>query len=232
MDGARSRSHDPRAHSLAPALAALVVRALVVVAVLAVALGVWTARVIVAGESELERSTRALEAGDAHEAVVCARRAARWYAPGAPHVSSAYRRLIALARQAELHRRREIALLAWSAVRSAALETRWLVTPHHADLALAELEIARINALPVHDRGPLADSRVRAELEAMRRHEPPRAGWVVALVGGLATMATALVLFAKSAASAGGRIELRRGWKHLLAAALGATAWLVALWQA
>src|SRR5262249_28010126 len=82
--------------------------------------------------------------------------AARWYLPGAPHVDAAYERLAGLARElaagdpwsGEPSGRTDprAALSAWRAVRSAALATRNLWTPHAADLAEANAAIAELSA--------------------------------------------------------------------------------------
>ncbi len=201
-------------------------------AFLALGLAAWTASVVLAGEAELDASDRALDAGDPHEAIVCARRAARWYAPGAPHVGHAYRRLIALARGAEERRRRELALLAWRGVRSAALETRWVVTPHAEELALAEAEIARLLALAAHDAAAPDPDIGKEQLRAMRGYEPPRVLCAVGLVLGLATAGIATIVFVRRAALSGGRLDLRRGRSALVIAAIGAAAWLISVWQA
>jgi hypothetical protein len=105
-----------------------------------------TVRVIVAGEREIALSTAALRAGDPHEAAVHARRAAGFYAPGAPHVRVAYERLIALATKAETRGDSKLAAFAWQGVRTAAMETRWLVTPHAEDLERANAALARLQA--------------------------------------------------------------------------------------
>ncbi|MEZ4296383.1 MAG: hypothetical protein R3B70_15535 [Polyangiaceae bacterium] len=129
---------------------------------------------VVAGEREIARSTDALRAGDPHEAALHARRAAGFYAPGAPHVRVAYERLIALATKAESLGNRPLALFAWEGVRTAALETRWLVTPHAEDLTRANEAIARLQAAESRPPGtrttPVA-AMERDALEALTRDE-------------------------------------------------------------
>src|SRR4029078_11014960 len=121
-------------------------------------------------------------AGDARGAAEHARRAAGWYAPGAPHVRVAYERLMALATTAEGRGDREIALFAWRGVRTAAIETRWLFTPHEEDLGRANQAIARLSAAtprPPGTRGEPPAVIEREQLEALGRDEAPRAGWVL-----------------------------------------------------
>jgi hypothetical protein len=209
----------------------VIARVIWVVATVALALGVWTVRVVWAGETELGDSDRALLRGDAHDATVHARRAASWYAPGAPHVHAAYRRLIAIAVAAEERRKHEVALFAWRAVRQAALDTRWFVTPHAADRDRAEREIARIAGIGDHQAAEPDQAIVAAQLAALAKDESPRRAWVIVLCVGLFTLAGALVIATRQIAAAG-RIEWRRGGVALVVAGGGALAWLVALWQA
>ena len=148
-----------------------------------------TLRVVSAGEREIAASTAALRNGDARGAAEHARRAAGWYAPGAPHVRVAYERLVALATTAEGLGERELALFAWRGVRTAALETRWLITPHDADLARANRAIARLEAASPRPPGTRTEPPAvieRRQLEALLADESPRTGWIVALVGSAA----------------------------------------------
>ncbi|MCC6525721.1 MAG: hypothetical protein IT373_23940 [Polyangiaceae bacterium] len=201
---------------------------------MAAGLGAASVRVIVAGEGELVESTAALEAGDVREAIVRARRAAGWYAPGAPHVRVAYERLVALARAAEEHRRFDAALLAWRAVRTSAVETRWLVTPHADDLELAEREIARLAAGA--ERAPATrtdepEAFAAEQLAALARAPGPRLGWSLALVGGFALAALGLVLVAREVAAPAERRGLRR-FIGLAVGAAGVALWLLSWWRA
>lgn len=206
-------------------------RALLASAIVAAALGAATGRVVYSGEEEIAASTAALDAGDPREAIVRARRAAGWYAPGAPHVGVAYERLGALARAAEEHKRDDLALMAWQAIRSASIETRWLVAPHATDRQTAEREIARLQAKVPGQVAP--DAAIAAEqLEKLRRHSPPRTLWVVALLSGFGMLAAGLALAARQAADAGGRVVLVRAKVGLAIAAAGAGLWLLSLWQA
>lgn len=206
-------------------------RGLLTAAIVVAVLGAATGRVVYSGDNELAASTAALDAGDPREAIVRARRAAGWYAPGAPHVRVAYERLAALARAAEEHKRDDLALMAWHAVRSASIETRWLVAPHADDRELAEREIARLQAKVPGQVAPDA-TIAAAQLQKLRRHAPPQTPWVVALLMGFAMLAGGLGLAARQAADAGGRVVLARAKLGLAIAAAGAGLWLLALWQA
>ena len=207
-------------------------RALRIAAVVIVGLGVLTVRVIVGGEAELRASDAALDSGSVDDAVVHARRAASFYAPGAPHVSFAYRRLIALAVTAEERHLRDTAVFAWRAVRQAALDTRWLVTPHEAERERAEREIARLVALGVHENaGP--DRLIEArQLSLLRHDERPRTGWVVVLLLGVAAMAIGATRATRSASGTAGRLDWTAAKRDGLLALSGLVAWLFAWWLA
>jgi len=176
----------------APAVAArrrveIALAALKSLAVLGAIVGGVSLRVVLAGEREIAESTDALRRGDAYAAAVHARRAAGWYAPGAPHVRVAYARLTALATAAEGIGNAEVALLAWRGVRTAVLETRWLLTPHQEDLERADAAIARLSAAQPRPPGTRTEPAAvveRQHLEALARDEAPRRGWVAALVAG------------------------------------------------
>lgn len=203
------------------------------------ALSAAATRVVLSGDAELSASTAALEAGDPREAVVRARRAAGWYAPWAPHVDAAYQRLAALARAAETHRRDDIALLAWRSMRSAAIETRWLVSPRQADIALANEEIARLMAKRPDEAEP--DPVVRqAQLQTLLRHEPPSRWWAIALCLSFGLAAVGLGLWARGVGAAAGRFARhffiggasRAGRWGAALTACGVALWLLSLWRA
>jgi len=114
-------------------------RALIPLAITLAVLGALAARVIVSGRTALAAGDAAAAAGDVDLAIERWETAARWYLPIAGHVDEAYARLIALTGSDRRH-----ALAAWRAVRSAALATRGLWTPHADDLATANAAIAEI----------------------------------------------------------------------------------------
>ncbi len=215
---------------------ALAVRALGAAAVLGLAIGAVSLRVVAAGEAEIASSTAALRSGDAREAVVHARRAAGWYAPAAPHVRVAYGRLVALASAAEGLGDRDLALFAWRAVRTASLETRWLFgAPHADDRARADRAIAHLEAASPRPPGSRGDPEavvLRKALEALARDEAPRTGWVAALVAAFAAWTIGAGAFVALGVDASGRVVSRRGWPAAGVAAAGVGLWLVAIWRA
>lgn len=209
----------------------VVKRAVAGLAIACLLLGGWTVREVVGGEAALRESDAALVRHSAYDAILHARRSARFYAPGAPHVEDAYRRLIALALAAEEHGERDLALFAWRSVRQAALDTRWIVTPHAADRDRAEREIARLVSVGAGERAGV-DSDVEARQLALLRHDSnPRTAWVIVLVGGLATAGGAFSVAARRVAGPG-RVEWRKGIRALTVAAFGIAAWVVAWWRA
>ncbi len=206
-------------------------RAFLLFASVVTVLGVATARVVHSGEAEIKASNVALEAGDAREAIVRARRAARWYAPGAPHVAVAYDRLMALAAASEKNRRDDLALLAWRGVRVSVIETRWVVSPHPEHLQQADSEIARLMAKKPDAAEP--DAIIRAEeLQKLRRHEPPRTLWVALLASGFVLLAAGLFLWGRQVGGAGGRLLWSQARSGALLTVIGAALWLVAVWRA
>jgi hypothetical protein len=234
-DGAASRAG---ASTMTPARArkiTTVVRGFAALSVVGLLLAAVTGRVLWAGESEIAESTAALKRSDAQEAAVRARRAAGWYAPGAPHVRVAYERLIKIATTAEGLGDRDLALLAWRGVRTAALETRWIVVPHAADLDRANSAIARIEAAAPRPPGTRTEPPQRIEekqLAALLRDETPRLPWVVALLGALIAWAGGAAWAVRQATSAPDGVDLGRAKVGALVALGGVILWVVALWQA
>jgi hypothetical protein len=209
--------------------------ALRAVAVVGLVLGVATARVATSGEAEIAASTAGLRAGDARGAAEHARRAAGWYMPGAPHVRVAYERLFALGTAAEGLGDRDLALYAFRGARTAAIETRWILSPHEDERARADHAIARIEAESPRPPGMRAEppqAVERAALDALARDEAPRTPWVVVLVAGALAWGTGAAVIAARGVDAAGAFSLRRAWPGLVVAGAGALAWLVALWQA
>jgi hypothetical protein len=209
-----------------------VLRKLSLVFAIVVAIGAAvSSRVLINGDAELAASTAALALGDPREAVVAARRAAGWYLPGAPHVAAAYQRLLALARTAEQHRQGDIALAAWRGVRSAALESRWLYTPHRAELDEANREIARLMAKVPNAAQPDASIQ-QAALQKLLRHEVPNPWWALGLLGGALLTATGFASWATAAGDVAGRLAWARARAGAAMALSGIVLWLLALWRA
>jgi hypothetical protein len=212
-----------------------ILRAAKVAFVIGAVVAAITARVIVAGEREIALSTAALRSGDPHEAALRARRAAGYYAPGAPHVRVAYERLIALATKAESVSDRSTALYAWQGVRTAAIETRWLVTPHAADLERANAAIARLQAAeerPLGTRAEPAKVIERDALAALSRDEAPRVSWVIVLVAGFVAWTIGAALIVRRGVTSTGQVVWSRTGTAIAITAAGVLAWLVAIWRA
>jgi hypothetical protein len=206
-----------------------------VAVVVAIGLCAMIARAVLAGETELARSTAALDARDPREAVVRARRAAGWHVPAAPHVRAAYQRLRALARGAEEHRDDGLALFAWRSMRAAAVETRGLFVSNGGAIAEADREIARLVAKAPRGEAPdpAAAARVAAEeLARLRLQRSLHPAWSLALVAGFAACAAAFVVSARRASDPGGRLVWARARAPLCAGAFGLALWLLALWRA
>lgn len=173
-----------------------------VVALAALAVG----RVRVEGGRELAAGEQAVARGDVREGVLRLRRAAHWYLPGGGPSARAHERLEAVALQAESQGRVEHAMMAWRAVRSSALATRWLWIPERDRLERANRHLAALMAeLPPppedqgKDRGHLRDEHY-ALLAEDRAPEP---AWVVVLGTGFALWLSAALWAA------------RRGWDAL-----------------
>jgi len=146
-------------------------------------LGALTARVIVDGEQALASSDEAFDRGDVRSATVHARRAAVLYAPGAPHIEPAYRRLIAIATGAEAAGQTELAIQAWQAVRSAALETRHVWIPREEELRRANQNLERLQLLA--GRSPEErKAAARAAAREIERDDAPQAPWITLLAAG------------------------------------------------
>ncbi len=77
------------------------------------------------GRAAMVESDRAFDRGEMIEAITYAHQARRSYVPWLPHLELAQGRLRAIALGAEATNRPNVAILAWSAVRSAEHETRW-----------------------------------------------------------------------------------------------------------
>jgi hypothetical protein len=155
------------------------------------------------GEAELSASERAFDAGELEPALRHARRAAVAYVPGARHVEAAYARLSAVARGAERTGDLPLAIHAWQAVRSAALETRHIWSPHAPELEQADANLARLCG--------------SAELPAVVG--PPalvQPGWALLLGAGFLGALASLFWFCASAWTASGRWRpSRASWPAL-----------------
>ncbi|MFO0759086.1 MAG: hypothetical protein U0359_21520 [Byssovorax sp.] len=194
-----------------------------------------TGRVIYAGEGEIAASTACLKAGDPHGAAEHARRAAGWYAPGAPHVRVAYERLIALATTAEGLGDRDTAVFAWEGVRMAAIETRSILSAHQAELDRANKELARLAASAPRPPGTRTEPPAKIEreqLEALARDESPRTVWVAGLVLAALGWIGGAVWVVRRGVGATGRMDWKRALPGLVVTGAGVALWLLSIWRA
>jgi hypothetical protein len=198
------------------------------------ALLVLTARAISEGSEQMRESDRAFDAGDLRAATVHARRAAVLYAPGAPHVAEAHARLLAIAVGSEAANDSEVAILAYGALRGAALETRHLWIPFRAELERANQGLARLEAKasmsPASRDSP--EALQNRALEALERDDAPRAPWVVALLLGFALASAGLALTVVRGVRRDGRLALSPARLGLAMTLIGALCWTIAAFKA
>jgi hypothetical protein len=191
-----------------------------------------TVRVITEGESELGASNAAFDRGELVPSLDHARRSATAYAPGAPHVTRAYERLIAIAIGAESAGQPKVAFLAWQAVRSAALESRHLWLPRQSELDRANQNLARLEALA---RGTSDGDRSKTQTQALSRldaDDAPEPVWLAVLGLGFLLALVGLGLSAFRGLSATGKLSFSRARVGLLLLAIGAACWTLAAYRA
>lgn len=199
---------------------------------LVLALAIFTLRQVSDGEAHMRLSDAAFDEDDLQTATLHARRAATAFAPGAPHVGRAYRRLEAIAVGAEAGSRDADALGAWRAMRSAALETRHLWVPMPRELDRANENLARLSA---RAQGGSPDEHRRALLAArgeLSRDEAPSGRWLIALCVGFFAALSGLGWLGVRGVDRDGKLVMTQArWGALLALA-GVALWAVSAWQA
>jgi hypothetical protein len=197
------------------------------------ALAAVTARAVSEGQRHMRQSDEAFDRGDLPAALLHARAAAVWYAPGAPHVKSAYARLTAIAVGAEASGQPRTAEAAWRAVRGAALETRHLWVVHGAELARANENLARLSAAaaPGVEQADRRDALARAR-QALARDDAPELAWIVTLISGFAALVLGLTLLGVRGVRPDGSLALDRAKLAALLTLVGALAWTTAVWRA
>ena len=218
----------------ASALAAIALRArgalVLGVLVLATLVGGAVGRLLAEGTRELSASEAAASSGDAHGAVVHARRAAMAYVPWAPHVGGAYRRLRDLAEQSEARGDLEGALFAWRAVRIASIGTRAWVLPRQRERAIADQAIARLSAstaLTGSGKRPVEVSG--AHRERLSAEIGPSAGWGALVLLGVLLLAAAGARLTARAWDGEGTWDKREIRTALVLGAAGVVAWFAGL---
>lgn len=207
-------------------------RAVVRTALLVVlATAALTLRMIIGGETEFAASTEALIAGDVRSAIRSAQTSAEYYAPGAPHVDAAYTRLLAIGREAEARKLDEEALLAFGAVRSACLSTRWIALANAQAFEEANRSIASLQARAPPPPGLTSDPPAQLAKEAVARFSTQPANRLpihLSLAGAFASMVAGLSMILR-ATSATGQVNWRRGKLGALLGIAGVAAWLIVL---
>jgi hypothetical protein len=163
--------------------------ALVVVSLVAV----LTAREMSVGQRRVRAADEAAERSDWWEAVANARAAAEALVPGSPWPERGRLRLEAIGHDAEARGDDAIAMLAYSALRSAALATRAPGTHSDRWRAKAEEGLVRVASSQRSVGTPRTDAE--SMLQALRSTEPPAtfrmallAAAAAALLGGLARL--------------------------------------------
>ncbi len=172
-------------------------RALIPLAITIAVVGALAARVIVSGRSALAAGDAAAAAGDLDLAIERWETAARWYLPLAGHVDDAYTRLLDITGKDRRH-----AVAAWRAVRSAALATRGLWTPHSDDLATANAAIAEIASRDPEGAfagGADAAARKAFHIEQLARDPGPSRGAVTLFVLGIVCFLAGIGLLLRKA---------------------------------
>ena len=193
---------------------------------------VFSARVILEGESELAASDAAFDRGELSAALDHARRGATLYAPGAPHVDRAYERMNALALGAEAVGEPKLAFLAWQAMRGAALESRHVFLPRKAELERANQNLARLEAQARDSAGSDRAKNQRRALTRLNADDAPAPGWIAILGAGFLLALAGLGLFAFRGLNRTGKLSLPRARLGLLLFAIGAACWTLAAFKA
>ena len=191
-----------------------------------------TARVVLDGAAELAASNAAFDRGELVPSLEHARRSATLYAPGAPHVTPAYERLIAIAIGAEASGQPKVAFLAWQAVRSAALESRHVWLPRQSELDRANQNLARLEALA---RDATDTDRAKTQAQALSRlnaDDAPAPAWIAVLGIGFLLALVGLALAASRGLEPSGKVSFGRARLGLLLLAIGAACWTLAAYKA
>ena len=204
------------------------------VLVVAVGLGVIVTRVFWDGRQALAAGDAAMLRQDTTEALVQWRRAARWYAPGAPHVEAAYRRMEELARAAEGRGDEALALEAWRGVRSSSLATRSFYTPYADRLAAANQRIAELMAKQelAADKSKDLGERRALHLGFLERDDAPSVGWSLLALLGFAAWVGGGFWFARHGVTADDRLDRRNALRAAALVTVGLVLWMLGLYKA
>lgn len=207
--------------------------------VVAVFLAVVLMRVFWDGRAALAEGDAAMARGDARAALTGWRRAARWYAPGAPHVADAYERMEALARAADGRGDGELALEAWRAIRSSSLATRSFYTPHAAELAAADERIAalmarsEVAAAPGKPPGNHDEAERKAfHLALLERDDGPSLPWTLVALAGFAGWVGGGFWLARRGVTPDDQLARKPATRAAVLIAAGLIVWLLGLYKA
>ncbi|MBI4511932.1 MAG: hypothetical protein HY698_20025 [Deltaproteobacteria bacterium] len=198
-------------------------------------LGVILTRVFWDGRKALAAGEAALARDDTHEAIASFRRAARWYAPLAPHVTRAYERLESVARNAEKTGDSRLALEAWQAIRSSVMATRSTYVPFPDKLTAANERIAALMARlegENADPGKSEAERKAWHLDLLSRDEAPKVGWSLVAILGLCAWVGGGFFFAWRGISDQDRLVPRAASHAGIVIVLGLIAWVLGLYKA
>jgi hypothetical protein len=205
----------------------------VVALVLVAGLGVVVTRVFWDGRAALADGDAAMARGDPAAALVGWRRAARWYAPLAPHVADAYERMEALARAADERDDPALALDAWRAIRSSVLSTRSVYTPYADRLDAANGRIAALMAKQEVAMGK-TDEAARRELHLglLLRDESPSVPWTLVALAGFAAWVGGGFWLARRGVTDEDKLERRTAARAAVLIAVGLLVWMLGLYRA
>jgi hypothetical protein len=200
----------------------------------AVGLGVIVTRVFWDGRQALRAGDAAMQKQDTTEALVKWRRAARWYAPGAPHVEAAYARMEELARAADARGDDALALEAWRGIRSSSLATRSFYTPYADKLAAANRRIAELMAKQevAADKGKDLAERRALHLGFLERDDAPSTGWAALALVGFAAWVGGGFWFAARGVTADDRLDRRNALRAAALVTVGLVLWMLGLYKA
>jgi hypothetical protein len=189
-------------------------------------LSVMIMRVLWDGRQALVAGDEALTKGDVPGAITGWRRAARWYAPGAPHVRAAYLRLEELAQAAEAQGDDEVALEAWRAIRSSSLSTRSVYTPFEVERRRADEHIAALMAKA--DGGDPAERRAWHAAK-LARDDAPAVIWTLVAIAGFAAWASGGFWLATRGFTKEDQLVKRTAARSALTIVIGLAAWVIGL---
>lgn len=204
--------------------------------VAACALLLVVVRVLVGSQQAYRDGEEALGRGDVGEAIRGFEMAAHWYAPGAPWGPAALAALERIGEEAAAGGDRQVALVAYGSVRSAALATRGLTTPYQAALTrangrLADLMAADPDALwPDRDLPP--EARRAEVLRALEVDTMPSPGWSLGVVTAFFAWLGAAVGFILRGFDREGRLQRRPALGFGAAGVAAFAFWLLSMARA